>query len=73
MIWRVLVISHAKIDAVEAASNLYCLTYKGTIDMEIMEVDLQKAAIEHQADNFDQTPTNTLIIWIWHKASSCGW
>ncbi|CAL0327334.1 unnamed protein product [Lupinus luteus] len=42
--------------AVEAANIFYYLTYEGAVDLEIMEDDFQRAAIEDQIANFGQTP-----------------
>ncbi|XP_061352489.1 BEACH domain-containing protein B, partial [Gastrolobium bilobum] len=42
--------------AVEAANIFYYLTYEGAVDLETMEDDLQRAAIEDQIANFGQTP-----------------
>ncbi|KAI4307513.1 hypothetical protein L6164_030691 [Bauhinia variegata] len=42
--------------AVEAANIFYYLTYEGAADLETMEDDLQRAAIEDQIANFGQTP-----------------
>ncbi|KAI4337584.1 hypothetical protein L6164_015981 [Bauhinia variegata] len=42
--------------AEEAANIFYYLTYEGAVDLETMEDDLQRAAIEDQIANFGQTP-----------------
>ncbi|KAK3423455.1 hypothetical protein EUGRSUZ_F00430 [Eucalyptus grandis] len=42
--------------AVEAANIFYYLTYEGAVDLDSMEDDLQRAAIEDQIANFGQTP-----------------
>ncbi|OIW14558.1 hypothetical protein TanjilG_14944 [Lupinus angustifolius] len=42
--------------AVEAANIFYYLTYEGAVDLETMEDDFQRAAIEDQIANFGQTP-----------------
>ncbi|RDY05943.1 BEACH domain-containing protein B, partial [Mucuna pruriens] len=42
--------------AVEAANIFYYLTYEGAVDLETMEDDLQRAAIEDQIANFGQSP-----------------
>ncbi|XP_054792696.1 BEACH domain-containing protein B isoform X2 [Prosopis cineraria] len=42
--------------AVEAANIFYYLTYEGAVDLETMDDDLQRAAIEDQIANFGQTP-----------------
>ncbi|KAJ9567814.1 hypothetical protein OSB04_003780 [Centaurea solstitialis] len=42
--------------AVEAANIFYYLTYEGAVDLETMEDDLQRSAIEDQIANFGQTP-----------------
>ncbi|PKA52227.1 hypothetical protein AXF42_Ash010123 [Apostasia shenzhenica] len=42
--------------AVEAANVFYYLTYEGAVDLESMEDELQRAAIEDQIANFGQTP-----------------
>uniref|UniRef100_A0A7N0VH18 BEACH domain-containing protein B n=1 Tax=Kalanchoe fedtschenkoi TaxID=63787 RepID=A0A7N0VH18_KALFE len=42
--------------AVEAANIFYYLTYEGAVDMDSMEDELQKSAIEDQIANFGQTP-----------------
>nr|XP_028963058.1 BEACH domain-containing protein B isoform X2 [Malus domestica] len=42
--------------AVEAANIFYYLTYEGSVDLETMEDDLQRSAIEDQIANFGQTP-----------------
>ncbi|KAG7971974.1 hypothetical protein I3843_07G161500 [Carya illinoinensis] len=42
--------------AVEAANIFYYLTYEGAVDLDIMEDDFQRAAIEDQIANFGQTP-----------------
>ncbi|KAL4566093.1 hypothetical protein LXL04_030203 [Taraxacum kok-saghyz] len=42
--------------AVEAANIFYYLTYEGAADLETMDDDLQRAAIEDQIANFGQTP-----------------
>ncbi|XP_021759768.1 BEACH domain-containing protein B-like isoform X1 [Chenopodium quinoa] len=42
--------------AVEAANIFYYLTYEGAVDLEIMEDELQRSAIEDQIANFGQTP-----------------
>ncbi|KAK9271394.1 hypothetical protein L1049_026984 [Liquidambar formosana] len=42
--------------AVEAANVFYYLTYEGAVDLETMEDDLQRSAIEDQIANFGQTP-----------------
>nr|POF26456.1 beach domain-containing protein b [Quercus suber] len=42
--------------AVEAANIFYYLTYEGAVDLDTMEDDLQRAAIEDQIANFGQTP-----------------
>ncbi|XP_042020550.1 BEACH domain-containing protein B-like isoform X1 [Salvia splendens] len=42
--------------AVEAANIFYYLTYEGAVNMDNMEDDLQRSAIEDQIANFGQTP-----------------
>lgn len=42
--------------AVEAANIFYYLTYEGAVDLDIMEDELQRSAIEDQIANFGQTP-----------------
>ncbi|OUZ99745.1 BEACH domain [Macleaya cordata] len=42
--------------AVEAANIFYYLTYEGAVDLEKMEDELQRSAIEDQIANFGQTP-----------------
>ncbi|XP_062098924.1 BEACH domain-containing protein B isoform X2 [Humulus lupulus] len=42
--------------AVEAANVFYYLTYEGAVDLDTMEDDLQRSAIEDQIANFGQTP-----------------
>lgn len=42
--------------AVEAANIFYYLTYEGAVDLESMEDDLQRSALEDQIANFGQTP-----------------
>ncbi|XP_059637635.1 BEACH domain-containing protein B [Cornus florida] len=42
--------------AVEAANIFYYLTYEGAVDLETMEDELQRSAIEDQIANFGQTP-----------------
>ncbi|KAK4792509.1 hypothetical protein SAY86_022944 [Trapa natans] len=42
--------------AVEAANVFYYLTYEGAVDIDSMEDDLQRSAIEDQIANFGQTP-----------------
>ncbi|XP_057426071.1 BEACH domain-containing protein B isoform X2 [Lotus japonicus] len=42
--------------AVEAANIFYYLTYEEAVDLETMEDDLQRSAIEDQIANFGQTP-----------------
>ncbi|XP_019058456.1 PREDICTED: BEACH domain-containing protein B isoform X2 [Tarenaya hassleriana] len=42
--------------AVEAANIFYYLTYEGAVDLENMEDELQRSAIEDQIANFGQTP-----------------
>ncbi|CAM8878100.1 unnamed protein product [Rhodiola kirilowii] len=42
--------------AVEAANIFYYLTYDGAVDIDSMEDELQKSAIEDQIANFGQTP-----------------
>ncbi|CAL1372181.1 unnamed protein product [Linum trigynum] len=42
--------------AVEAANIFYYLTYEGAVDLETMDDDLQRSAIEDQIANFGQTP-----------------
>ncbi|KAK2659945.1 hypothetical protein Ddye_006478 [Dipteronia dyeriana] len=42
--------------AVEAANIFYYLTYEGAVDMDTMEDELQRSAIEDQIANFGQTP-----------------
>ncbi|KAL5705340.1 hypothetical protein ACHQM5_023655 [Ranunculus cassubicifolius] len=42
--------------AVEAANIFYYLTYEGAVDLDIMEDELQRHAIEDQIANFGQTP-----------------
>ncbi|CAA2974013.1 BEACH domain-containing B isoform X1 [Olea europaea subsp. europaea] len=41
--------------AVEAANIFYYLTYEGAVDLDTMEDELQKSAIEDQIANFGQT------------------
>lgn len=40
----------------QAANVFYYLTYEGAVDLETMEDELQRAAIEDQIANFGQTP-----------------
>ncbi|KAK9130032.1 hypothetical protein Sjap_010519 [Stephania japonica] len=42
--------------AEEAANIFYYLTYEGAVDLETMEDELQRSAIEDQIANFGQTP-----------------
>ncbi|GKB07990.1 BEACH domain-containing protein B isoform X1 [Tanacetum coccineum] len=42
--------------AVEAANIFYYVTYEGAVDLETMEDELQRSAIEDQIANFGQTP-----------------
>ncbi|KAJ4967218.1 hypothetical protein NE237_019067 [Protea cynaroides] len=42
--------------AVEAANIFYYLTYEGAVDLDTIEDELQKSAIEDQIANFGQTP-----------------
>uniref|UniRef100_A0A162A6C6 BEACH domain-containing protein n=1 Tax=Daucus carota subsp. sativus TaxID=79200 RepID=A0A162A6C6_DAUCS len=42
--------------AVEAANIFYYLTYEGTVDLDTVEDELQRLAIEDQIANFGQTP-----------------
>nr|KJB29367.1 hypothetical protein B456_005G097000 [Gossypium raimondii]KJB29368.1 hypothetical protein B456_005G097000 [Gossypium raimondii] len=42
--------------AVEAANVFYYLTYEGAVDLDSMDDELQKSAIEDQIANFGQTP-----------------
>ncbi|KAF5183051.1 Beach domain-containing protein b [Thalictrum thalictroides] len=42
--------------AVEAANIFYYLTYEGAVDLDTMEDELQRNAIEDQIANFGQTP-----------------
>ncbi|KAK1275119.1 hypothetical protein QJS04_geneDACA005727 [Acorus gramineus] len=42
--------------AVEAANIFYYLTYEGAVDMDAMEDESQRLAIEDQIANFGQTP-----------------
>ncbi|KAK6116093.1 hypothetical protein DH2020_008362 [Rehmannia glutinosa] len=42
--------------AVEAANIFYYLTYEGAVNLDDMEDDLQRSAIEDQIANFGQTP-----------------
>ncbi|EXB79620.1 BEACH domain-containing protein lvsC [Morus notabilis] len=42
--------------AVEAANIFYYLTYEGAVDLDTMEDDLQRSAVEDQIANFGQTP-----------------
>ncbi|XP_078448149.1 binding protein [Wolffia australiana] len=42
--------------AVEAANVFYYLTYEGAVDLELIEDELQRSAIEDQIANFGQTP-----------------
>lgn len=42
--------------AVEAANIFYYLTYEGAVDLDSMEDELQRSAIEDQIANFGQTP-----------------
>ncbi|KAF9610456.1 hypothetical protein IFM89_022420 [Coptis chinensis] len=42
--------------AVEAANIFYYLTYEGAVDLDSMEDELQRCAIEDQIANFGQTP-----------------
>ncbi|XP_052201034.1 BEACH domain-containing protein B isoform X2 [Diospyros lotus] len=42
--------------AVEAANIFYYLTYEGSVDLETMEDELQRSALEDQIANFGQTP-----------------
>lgn len=40
----------------QAANIFYYLTYEGAVDLDAMEDELQKSAIEDQIANFGQTP-----------------
>lgn len=40
----------------QAANIFYYLTYEGAVELETMEDDLQRSAIEDQIANFGQTP-----------------
>ena len=40
----------------QAANIFYYLTYEGAVDLDIMEDELQRSAIEDQIANFGQTP-----------------
>lgn len=40
----------------QAANIFYYLTYEGAVDLEIMDDELQRQAIEDQIANFGQTP-----------------
>ena len=40
----------------QAANIFYYLTYEGAVDLESMEDELQRSAIEDQIANFGQTP-----------------
>ncbi|KAF6143571.1 hypothetical protein GIB67_029740 [Kingdonia uniflora] len=42
--------------AVEAANIFYYLTYEGAVELDAMEDELQRSAIEDQIANFGQTP-----------------
>ncbi|KAF3790525.1 BEACH domain-containing protein B [Nymphaea thermarum] len=42
--------------AVEAANVFYYLTYEGSVDLDNVEDELQRSAIEDQIANFGQTP-----------------
>ncbi|XP_047328635.1 BEACH domain-containing protein B isoform X2 [Impatiens glandulifera] len=42
--------------AVEAANIFYYVTYEGAVDLEAMEDELQRSALEDQIANFGQTP-----------------
>ncbi|KAK6938070.1 PH-BEACH domain [Dillenia turbinata] len=42
--------------AVEAANVFYYLTYEGAVDLDTMDDELQRSAIEDQIANFGQTP-----------------
>ncbi|GLU16070.1 hypothetical protein SLE2022_325200 [Rubroshorea leprosula] len=42
--------------ALEAANIFYYLTYEGAVDLDAMDDDLQRSAIEDQIANFGQTP-----------------
>ncbi|XP_038715869.1 BEACH domain-containing protein B isoform X2 [Tripterygium wilfordii] len=42
--------------ALEAANIFYYLTYEGAVDLDNMEDELQRSAIEDQIANFGQTP-----------------
>ncbi|KAK9032820.1 hypothetical protein V6N11_017863 [Hibiscus sabdariffa] len=42
--------------AVEAANVFYYLTYEGAVDMDSVDDELQRSAIEDQIANFGQTP-----------------
>ncbi|XP_022773061.1 BEACH domain-containing protein B-like isoform X4 [Durio zibethinus] len=42
--------------AVEAANIFYYLTYEGAVDLDAMDDELQRSAIEDQIANFGQTP-----------------
>ncbi|MQL68998.1 hypothetical protein Taro_001305 [Colocasia esculenta] len=42
--------------AIEAANVFYYLTYEGAVDLETMDDELQRSAIEDQIANFGQTP-----------------
>lgn len=41
---------------IQAANIFYYLTYEGAVDLETMEDELQRSAIEDQIANFGQTP-----------------
>lgn len=40
----------------QAANVFYYLTYEGSVDLDVMEDDFQRGAIEDQIANFGQTP-----------------
>lgn len=41
---------------IQAANIFYYLTYEGAVDLDTMDDDLQRSAIEDQIANFGQTP-----------------
>lgn len=49
-------LSYLELNVLQAANIFYYLTYEGAVDLEAMEDDLQRSAIEDQIANFGQTP-----------------
>ncbi|KAK1395990.1 Beach domain-containing protein b [Heracleum sosnowskyi] len=47
--------------AAEAANVFYYLTYEGAVDLDLVEDELQRSAIEDQIANFGQTPIQIFL------------